>query len=52
MAEAGSEADVQSDAAPTLKPKIVEKVGSIPCHSHKFAASLFLPFIFTCIFRP
>jgi hypothetical protein len=30
MAEAGSEAGVSSDAAPTIKPKIVEKVRSIP----------------------
>jgi hypothetical protein len=30
MAEAGSEAGVSSDAAPTIKPKIVEKVRAIP----------------------
>jgi hypothetical protein len=29
MSEVGNEADIPSDAAPTLKPKIVEKVSLV-----------------------
>jgi hypothetical protein len=41
MSEVGSDADVHSDAAPTLKPKIVEKVRSMPNHLVNFILYFF-----------
>ncbi len=44
MAEAGREAHVSSDASPTIKPKVVEKVRPLQMH--------LLSICLTCVHRP